>query len=58
MYIDRLVLLFIAGGYILSPAIIQWWTDAGTDWYRPFFVWGGMIALTFWIARSRDLDEL
>ncbi len=57
MYIDRLILLFVVGGYILSPALMQWWIDAGDAWYRPFMIWLLLIGLTFWIARSRDLDE-
>ena len=58
MYIDRLVLLLIIGGYILSPAILQWWTESGVAWYRPYLLWALMIALTFWITKSRDLDDL
>lgn len=56
MYIDRLILLFIVGAYVLSPALMQWWIDGGVIWYRPFLVWGLLIAVTYWIARSRDLD--
>ena len=28
MYTDRLLLLFILGGYLLSPALIEWWSTA------------------------------
>ncbi|MGB3623089.1 MAG: hypothetical protein WBA20_17225 [Ketobacter sp.] len=56
MYIDRLVLIFIAGAYVLSPTLMQWWAGSGTSWWRPFLVWGFLIGVTFWIARSRDLD--
>ncbi len=58
MYIDRLVLLLVAGGFVLSPSIMQWWAEGGTSWYRPYLVWAILIALTFWITQSRDLDEL
>lgn len=58
MYIDRLVLIFIAGAYVLSPALMQWWAESGAAWWRPFVIWGLLIGLTFWIARSRDLDGL
>jgi hypothetical protein len=58
MYIDRLVLLFIAGAYLLSPAIIEWWSDGGTAWYRPYLIWLGLIMLSFWIGKSRDLTDL
>ncbi len=56
MYIDRLILLFIVGAYALSPALMQWWVDGGVVWYRPFLIWGLLIGITLWIARSRDLD--
>jgi hypothetical protein len=58
MYIDRLVLLFIAGAYLLSPAIIEWWSEGGTAWYRPYLIWLALIALSFWIGKSRDLNDL
>lgn len=58
MYIDRLVLIFIAGAYLLSPAIIEWWSAGGTAWYRPYLIWLGLIIISFWIGKSRDLDDL
>lgn len=58
MYIDRLVLLFIAGAYLLSPAIIEWWSDDGTAWYRPFLIWGLLIFLSYWIGKSQDLNDI
>lgn len=58
MYIDRLVLLFIAGAFLLSPAIIEWWSEGGTAWYRPYLIWLALIGLSFWVGRSRDLNDL
>ena len=58
MYIDRLVLLFIVGGYFLSPFVMEWASEGGTQWYRPYAVWLMIIALGYWITRSRDLDGL
>lgn len=57
MYIDRLVLLFIAGAFLLSPAIIEWWSEGGTAWYRPYLIWLALIGLSFWVGHSRDLNE-
>ncbi len=57
MYIDRLLILFILGAYLLTPAIVHWWTQGETLWYRPYFIWLLLIILNFWIVRSRDLDE-
>ena len=47
MYIDRLVLTFIAAAYLLSPAIIEWWSLGGTEWTRPFIIWLGIILVSF-----------
>lgn len=58
MYIDRLILLFVAGAFLLSPIVIDWWSASGTAWYRPFVIWVLLIVLAFWIARSRDLNDL
>jgi hypothetical protein len=57
MYIDRLLILLIAGAYLVTPIITHWWTEGGTSWYRPYLIWGGLIATSFWITHSRDLDE-
>lgn len=58
MYIDRLILLFVAGAFLLSPIVIDWWSANGSAWYRPYLIWMLLIALAFWIARSRDLNDL
>jgi len=52
------VILFIIGAYVLSPAIARWWIEAGAAWYRPYLIWAILIALSYWITKSRDLDEL
>ena len=46
MYIDRLVLIFIAGAYLLSPAIIEWWSLDGEAWSRPFVIWLFLIIIS------------
>ena len=58
MYIDRLILLFVAGAFLLSPIVVGWWGANGSAWYRPFLIWALLILLALWIARSRDLNEL
>ncbi len=58
MYADRLLLLFILGAYLLSPALIEWWSDGGTAWYRPYLIWLGLIVFSYWIGKSRDLDDV
>ena len=56
MYIDRLVLILIISGYFISPAIMEWASEGGTAWYRPYLAWAGVIVTIIWITRSRDLD--
>jgi hypothetical protein len=58
MYIDRLVLIFLAGAYLLSPATIEWWSLGGTAWGRPFLIWFLLILLSFWISKNRDHHDL
>lgn len=58
MYVDRLILIFVLAAYLLSPVIINWWSNGGTEWYQPFTVWAILIAVSYWVARSRDLDDL
>lgn len=58
MYTDRLLIIFILGTYLLSPAIIDWWSEGGRAWYRPYLIWLGLIALSYWIAKSKDVDGL
>lgn len=49
---------FIIGAYVLSPAIARWWIEAGSAWYRPYLIWAILIGLSYWITKSRDLNEL
>ncbi|MES2664397.1 MAG: hypothetical protein V4629_13950 [Pseudomonadota bacterium] len=58
MYIDRLILMFVLGGYIVSPAIMEWASTPGASWYRPYAMWALIIGISFWVTRSRDLNEL
>lgn len=58
VYFDRLVILFVIGSFILSPVIINWRSDELIVWYKPFVVWIVLIGLAFWVARSRDINDL
>ena len=58
MYDYRIALLIVAGLYLFSPAIIDWWSEGGRAWYRPYLIWLGLIALSYWIAKSKDVDGL
>lgn len=62
MYINRLVLLFIVGAYLLSPAIIEWWSEGGRlgiaptlfGWPLSVFHSGLVVATIFPMASSND----
>ena len=58
MYMNRLILLFAAGTFLFSPVIISWWTHGSASWLGPYLFWAAMIALGWWVARSRDLNDL
>jgi len=54
MYIYRLILLLVAGIYLFSPAIMDWWTASNDLWYRPYLLWLLLIVLTFFLQGKRD----
>ena len=57
MYIYRLVLILVVGIYLFSPAIMEWWTAAGSAWYRPYLLWLILIVVTFILQSQQDADE-
>ncbi|AMD02448.1 MULTISPECIES: hypothetical protein [Halomonadaceae] len=57
MYVYRIMLLLVFGGYLLSPLLMSGWSSPGVAWYRPFVIWGILIALTLWLEQKRKLDE-
>lgn len=57
MYVYRIMLFLVFGGYLLSPLLMSSWANPGTAWYRPFLIWAGLIALTLWLEQKRKLDE-
>ncbi|HET8848417.1 MAG: hypothetical protein VX939_02755 [Pseudomonadota bacterium] len=57
MYIYRLVFLLVLAIYIFSPNILDWWTAPDNAWYSPYLIWGGMIAIGFWLEWRRDPNE-
>ena len=58
MYIYRLVSAFVIGFYLLSPVVVDSWTDADKSWYRPFMYWFLLIAIAAWLEHRRGQDEL
>jgi hypothetical protein len=53
----RIMLFLVFGGYLLSPLLMSGWGNPEIAWYRPFLIWGGLIALTVWLEQKRKLDE-
>lgn len=58
MYIDRLVLIFIIGAYLLSPAMVEWWSLGGTAWLNPFIIWLILIAISYLVVTNRDTHDI
>ena len=56
MYIYRIMLFLVFGGYLLSPLFMDGWGDPSVAWYRPFAIWGVLIALTLWLEQKRKID--
>lgn len=57
MYVYRIMLFLVFGGYLLSPLLMSGWATPGVTWYRPFVIWGILIALSVWLEQKRKLDE-
>lgn len=57
VYVYRVMLLLVFCGYLLSPLLMTGWGQQGSAWYRPFIIWGVLIALTLWLEQKRALDE-
>lgn len=57
MYVYRIMLFLVFGGYLLSPLLMSGWANPDMAWYRPFAIWGVLIALSLWLEQKRKLDE-
>jgi len=42
---DRLLLLLLLTLLLLASPLRFWWSGAGSPWFTPYLVWGGIIAL-------------
>ncbi|MCP5326642.1 MAG: hypothetical protein H7A09_10025 [Oceanospirillaceae bacterium] len=58
MYAHRLILLFVFAIFVFSPVIMDWWLAPGGAWYRPYAVWLILIAVSIWLERWQEDDEL
>ncbi len=58
MYAERLVLIYLIGGYFCSPIIMNWAKDAHANmWYLPYLIWSIFIVAATWAVRSKDIDD-
>lgn len=57
MQLYRLMLVFVVGVYLLSPALMEWWQEHDTPWYRPFILWGVLIFIAVLLERSYRRNE-
>lgn len=56
MYFYRLVLVLVTVGYFFSPWFLMPWGNS--NWYQPFLIWLGLIAVTLWLEQKRRLEQL
>ena len=57
MYINRSLLLALAVAVVFLPSAMEWITAGGSAWYRPYLLWGLLIALGYWIQRKRHGND-
>ncbi len=58
MPIYRLVAVLILTLYLLSPSMIDSWTDNSRAWYNPFLIWLTLIMMTAWFEHKRSQDDV
>jgi hypothetical protein len=58
VYLDRIVLLFVLSLFLLASPVNGFWASSRALWYSPYLLWGGLIALAFWLQRRRYQDEI
>lgn len=57
MYTDRLLIFFILGAYLLSPALLKWWSGGHPSWYQPYAIWALLILLSYWVTRKNKKQQ-
>lgn len=58
MYDYRLGLLFLVIVFTLSPVVMDWWSSADGNWYRPFLIWFIFIIGLMVLNTRKGRDEL
>lgn len=57
MYANRLILFLTLTAFLISPLLIDWYASVLENWYEPFIAWAILIVISFWMMRSRDLND-
>lgn len=58
MFINPTLLLLLALTFVFAPSLQEWVLSGGTDWYRPYLVWIGLILFLYWSQRGKSGNEL
>lgn len=57
MYTNRLILVLTISMFLLSPLLVNWYAQYQESWYPPFIAWASLIGISFWMMRSKDLND-
>ena len=58
MSMYRLVAVLLLCIYLLSPGMVDSWSDMEYPWYSPFLIWLGLIGAVAWLEHKRAHDDL
>ncbi len=56
-HLDRVLLLFLLALFLLVSPLTEIWAADSAHWLSPFLLWGGIIALAYWLQRRRERPE-
>ncbi len=57
IFTDRVILLFIAGLFLLCSPARLFWASPQLAWYTPYIIWFFIIALTYFLYRWLNRQE-
>ncbi len=58
MRINPILFLSLLLLLALSPLLLDWLTQGGSQWYRPYLLWLAVIIAAAWSQRGAPSDEL
>ena len=54
MSMYRLVAVLVLSVYLLSPSMIDSWSNMERPWYTPFLIWLTLIVMVAWLEHKRS----